>query len=66
MTSLRTAFSSDGVDVICRQVQSNLSLGKDTSKNLRASEHQLKSYYETERCCKYIIENDYQRVMIRI
>lgn len=51
-----TTFSSDGLEAVSRQVQS-------TAKKIKTEEG-LRSYYEIERCQKFIssTSNDFHRV----
>ena len=56
-----TAFCSDGVEVITRKVE--FSLGHEAaSTGRKCSQSDFSSYYEIDRCIKFILDNDYQRV----
>ncbi len=55
------AFSSDGVEVISRQLETELTLG-----GTDRSREQLEAFYELERCSAFITDNDYHRVNIQI
>lgn len=55
MSSSSTAFSSDGVDVISRQIASSLLLQEGVS--LRRSEEELREYYEVNHCIEFINSN---------
>ncbi len=51
------AFSSDGVEVLSRQVETGLTLG-----GTDRSREELEAFYELERCSTFITDNDYHRV----
>lgn len=50
-------FSSDGADVITRQLEGGLSLD-----GASRSPEEIEAFYELERCSAFITSNDYQRV----
>ncbi|XP_064393235.1 2-(3-amino-3-carboxypropyl)histidine synthase subunit 2-like [Halichondria panicea] len=54
------AFSSDGVEVISRQLETELTLG-----GTDRSREQLEAFYELERCSAFITDNDYHRVALQ-
>lgn len=59
--STSAAFSSDGAEAISRQVQSSSALESAyTIKNRTESE--LRSYYEIERCRRFVRDNSYHQV----
>lgn len=58
---MSTAFSSDGAEAISRQLQSSSALESAyTIKNRTESE--LRSYYEIERCRRFVRDNSYHQV----
>ena len=55
--SSSVAFSSDGADVISRQLEGELNL-----RGSGKSAEEVDQFYELERCSKFITDNGYQRV----
>lgn len=56
MTSV-TSFSSDGVEVISRQVEVTPGRARRSREGA-----ELRDYYETERCLGFIQDHNFQRV----
>lgn len=61
MSVCGTAFSSDGIEVITRTVESTPG-GGDAAVGRKFSPSDFSSYYEINQCIKFILDNDYQRV----
>ena len=59
MSESSPAFSSDGAEVITRQIDSSSLLDAGLKSE---GERDVRTYYETERCSAFIKENDFQKV----
>ncbi len=60
MSSSTIAFSNDGVEVISRQLNTDLTLTES-----RKSDKQVEESYELQRCIDFINSNDFFRVALQ-
>ena len=61
MSGSGTAFSSDGVEAISKQIESSSLLD---AGGKRDEERDIKTYYEMERCSAFITTNNFRNVCV--